>query len=91
MKESKKRSSRIAEIWNSLWNNNEGSNEIEDPDQNNPDVDLFNAALTKQKEYYETLKIKTNKTRNKDRNKDGNIDKNKARIDPDREVENERY
>ena len=89
MKESKKRSSRIAEIWNSLWNNKEDSNEIEDPDQNNPDVELFNAALTKQKEYYETLKIKT-KNRNKDRNKDRNIDKNRARINQE-EVENERY
>lgn len=76
MEKTKKRANRIAKIWDSLWNNLEDPNDIEDPDTTNPEVGVFNLTLEQQKQYHKQLQARTNEQRNI---KGKNISKNEPR------------
>ncbi len=92
MGKTKKRANRIARIWDSLWNNTEDPNDIEDPDTTNPEVGVFNLTLEQQKQYYKQLQVKTNEQRNikgKDISKTGS-GKSKLRRNNERNIARDR-
>lgn len=64
MGKTKRKTNRIAKIWESLWNDPEDPNDIKDPDTTNPDVEVFNLTLEQQKQFYKQLQVKANGQRN---------------------------
>lgn len=91
MGKTKKRANRIARIWDSLWNNPEDPNNIEDPDTTNPEVGVFNLTLEQQKQYYKQLQVKTNERniKGKDISKNGS-EKSKLRRNGERNIARDR-